>query len=118
MKKRGIGIIILIVVIVAIVGYFVFNNLNLESRDVGKGEGEPKLYPASSDLGGFCGFSTKGSCSSDSDCSIGGCSRSVCMATSELDEGFITTCEFKECYIAQDYEVSCGCVNNKCQWYK
>jgi len=62
----------------------------------------------------FCGTSTRGQCSSDVDCITGGCSGQVCQSRSE--EPVITTCEYTECYNAQAYGVTCGCVNNKCQW--
>ncbi|MEM5879352.1 MAG: eight-cysteine-cluster domain-containing protein [Candidatus Aenigmatarchaeota archaeon] len=61
----------------------------------------------------FCGWSTYGSCSKDSDCQAGGCSGQVCE---RLGEGTITTCEFKECYVAENYNLTCQCISNKCQW--
>jgi len=64
----------------------------------------------------FCGWSTNGSCSSDSDCMSGGCSEQVCQPKNE--EGVITTCEYKDCYSAEKYGLDCKCVNNKCQWVK
>lgn len=63
---------------------------------------------------GFCGTSTNGQCSTDSDCMTGGCSGQVCQSKSE--EPVITTCEYTECYNAQIYGVTCGCLDNKCQW--
>ena len=63
---------------------------------------------------GFCGWSTKGSCSNDSECITGGCSGQVCQSKSE--EPVITTCEYKDCYNDEAYGVECKCVNNTCQW--
>jgi eight-cysteine-cluster-containing protein len=62
----------------------------------------------------FCGFSTEGSCESDSDCMSGGCSNQVCQSRNE--EPVVTTCEFRDCYSASAYGLSCRCVNNKCMW--
>jgi len=62
----------------------------------------------------FCGFSTYGFCLSDLDCVIGGCSGQVCQ--SKYEEPVITSCDWKECYNAKLYGLSCKCVNNKCQW--
>ncbi|MCK4552752.1 eight-cysteine-cluster domain-containing protein [Candidatus Pacearchaeota archaeon] len=62
----------------------------------------------------FCGLSTYGSCSSDFDCIKGGCSGQVCQSKNE--EPIITTCEFRECYNAEKYDMQCKCVNEKCQW--
>jgi eight-cysteine-cluster-containing protein len=64
----------------------------------------------------FCGSSTYGNCASDSDCMNGGCSGQVCQSRNE--EGVITTCEWKDCYSAEKYGLSCKCTNNKCQWSK
>ncbi|MCI0503819.1 eight-cysteine-cluster domain-containing protein [Candidatus Micrarchaeota archaeon] len=63
---------------------------------------------------GFCGTSTLGACSSDLDCISGGCSGQVCQSATE--PGAITTCEYRECYNAQAYGVSCGCAAGKCRW--
>jgi len=62
----------------------------------------------------FCGSSTKGECNSDADCVTGGCSGQICQSKSE--EQLTTTCEFKECYRASDYGLSCRCINNQCIW--
>lgn len=61
----------------------------------------------------FCGSSTSASCSSDLDCKKGGCSNQVCEGK---NENTTTTCEFRECYDATKYNLSCKCVSNKCQW--
>ncbi|MFH0884621.1 MAG: eight-cysteine-cluster domain-containing protein [Candidatus Micrarchaeota archaeon] len=63
---------------------------------------------------GFCGRSTNSTCSKDSDCISGGCSNQVCQSATEPP--VITTCEYTECYDAQKYGVSCGCVQGKCSW--
>jgi eight-cysteine-cluster-containing protein len=68
-----------------------------------------------SDLGGFCGWSTSASCATDNDCKAGGCSGQVCEAK---DENIVTTCEYRECYDDEKYGVKCGCVSNECKWYK
>lgn len=62
----------------------------------------------------FCGTSTNGYCTMDTECTTDGCSGQVCRATSE--EPVITTCEWKACYDAQTYSVSCRCVQGACQW--
>jgi len=64
----------------------------------------------------FCGWSTYGKCSSDSDCTAGGCSSQVCQ--SKYEEPVFTTCELKDCYNAKSYGLNCRCVDNKCQWVK
>jgi eight-cysteine-cluster-containing protein len=63
---------------------------------------------------GFCGQSTNGSCSKDSDCMAGGCSGQVCQSKSE--EPVITTCEYTDCYNPATYNLTCGCKDNQCQW--
>jgi eight-cysteine-cluster-containing protein len=62
----------------------------------------------------FCGISTYSECQSDEDCIITGCSNQVCQSKNE--EPLITTCEFRECFDARKFKVSCKCVDNKCQW--
>ncbi len=62
----------------------------------------------------FCGWSTNGACSSDSDCMRGGCSGQVCQSKSE--EPVITTCEYRDCYNAGADSLSCGCIEGKCVW--
>jgi eight-cysteine-cluster-containing protein len=65
---------------------------------------------------GFCGTSTRAACSSDADCVRGGCSSQVCYGKSEPPSA--TTCEWTECYDAQKYNMTCGCVGGKCAWSK
>jgi len=67
------------------------------------------------DVGDFCGFSTKGLCTSDEDCISGGCSGQVCESINE--EPIMTTCEWTECYNPAKYGITCGCVDNMCQWH-
>ncbi|MEM7819439.1 MAG: eight-cysteine-cluster domain-containing protein [Candidatus Aenigmatarchaeota archaeon] len=64
----------------------------------------------------FCGFSTDGNCYFDSDCILGGCSGQICQSKNE--ESIVTTCEFRECYDAEKYNLKCKCINLKCQWSK
>jgi len=63
----------------------------------------------------FCGFA-QGTCKINSDCVTGGCSGQVCQ--SKNDESVITTCELRDCYKASKYNLSCQCVENKCNWAK
>jgi len=74
---------------------------------------EPKVTESIED---FCGSSTYGSCTSDSDCITGGCSGQVCQSKNE--EKVITTCEMRDCYDARKYNLNCKCLDNKCQWSK
>ncbi len=62
----------------------------------------------------FCGRSTGGSCSADSDCKRGGCSREVCQSVDE--ETLITSCRWRDCYDPKKYNLRCGCVNGACEW--
>ena len=70
-----------------------------------------QVFPPSS---GFCGISTNGTCTADSDCISGGCSGQVCQSASE--QPVITTCEYRDCYSARFFGVSCGCDAGKCRW--
>ena len=63
---------------------------------------------------GFCGKSTNGQCSADSDCMNGGCSGQVCQSKSE--QSAITTCEYADCYNPEPYGLTCGCLSGGCQW--
>lgn len=63
---------------------------------------------------GFCGFSTYGRCTKNDDCIKDGCSGQVCRSIYE--ERIITTCEWRECYDASKYGLSCRCVNRVCAW--
>ncbi|MFH1307325.1 MAG: hypothetical protein ABIH72_00555 [archaeon] len=66
------------------------------------------------DFSDFCGISTKGSCTSDSDCIRGGCNAEVCQSSSE--ELRNTVCQAKECFDDEKYNAVCSCVASKCQW--
>lgn len=55
---------------------------------------------------------TPGECSSDEDCTRGGCNREVCAPSAGIAE-VMTTCEIRLCYHALD---ACGCVDGVCQW--
>ncbi len=61
----------------------------------------------------FCGFSTNHSCQTNANCHADGCSGQVCAGD---NENIITTCEYRDCYDANHYNLACGCVNNLCQW--
>ncbi|MBD3210150.1 eight-cysteine-cluster domain-containing protein [Candidatus Micrarchaeota archaeon] len=67
------------------------------------------------DLHGFCGWSTNGSCNESADCMVGGCSGQVCH--SDSGEAPVTTCEWRDCYDADAYNVTCGCVQGECRWH-
>ena len=62
---------------------------------------------------GFCGSSDNSPCSEDADCETSGCSGQICGAK---NRGGFSTCEYKECYSAQIFNLSCGCNEEKCQW--
>lgn len=62
----------------------------------------------------FCGTSTNGSCSSNSECITAGCSGQICQSSSEEER--ISTCEYRECYDKTKYSLSCSCKENQCQW--
>ncbi len=66
--------------------------------------------------GGFCGWSTGGRCSSDSECYVSGCSAQVCQSVHE--KPVITTCEVRPCYDSAKYGMACRCVDGKCMWTK
>jgi eight-cysteine-cluster-containing protein len=62
----------------------------------------------------FCGSSTYAECTSNDDCVDAGCSGQICKGKDE--PGGITTCEFRECYNNEKYDLTCQCINNQCQW--
>lgn len=64
--------------------------------------------------GGFCGLSTYGKCEYDSECIKGGCSGQICQSVNE--DSIITTCEYRDCYNANKYNLRCKCLGDKCQW--
>jgi eight-cysteine-cluster-containing protein len=63
---------------------------------------------------GFCGYSTNGPCTSNGDCVTGGCSGQICRSASE--QSLMTTCEWKDCYSAEKYNLSCKCMSGQCIW--
>ncbi|MGV8162467.1 MAG: DUF333 domain-containing protein [Candidatus Nanoarchaeia archaeon] len=71
-------------------------------------DGECEVQP-------FCGTSTESFCNNDADCTAFGCSGQVCGSVEESDD-VATTCEFRDCYDETKYDLSCGCVENKCKW--
>jgi eight-cysteine-cluster-containing protein len=78
----------------------------------GEKKSEGKMEESSKE---FCGWTTNGACQVDDDCQMSGCSKQVCMAKAEGE--VITICEFKDCYQAEKYQKSCGCVAGTCQWH-
>jgi len=67
------------------------------------------------EVGAFCGDSTSGSCSSDSDCRIDGRWKEVCRSVSD-EESTITGSLWKDCYNSSLFGAACGCVEGGCQW--
>lgn len=63
---------------------------------------------------GFCGLSSFDPCLDDSECVIGGCSGQICQ--SKNTEPVFTTCEYRDCYNAQQYEIICKCYQQTCRW--
>lgn len=63
---------------------------------------------------GFCGTSTMSACNSNLECTTGGCSGEICGSTK--DSGSTSICIWKECFDDKKYNVSCKCLNRKCQW--
>ncbi|MBS3172297.1 eight-cysteine-cluster domain-containing protein [Candidatus Woesearchaeota archaeon] len=65
----------------------------------------------------FCGTSTSGSCQTQNDCVTDGCSGQICRSiTDPSDIPTPTTCEYRDCYNNELYNMVCGCIENKCQW--
>jgi len=62
----------------------------------------------------FCRKSTYSECQSDDDCIVTGCFNQICQ--SKYEEMIVTTCEFRECFDASKFGVSCKCIDNMCQW--
>lgn len=52
-------------------------------------------------------------CTQDSDCTIGGCSGTVCQ--SKDAEPIFTTCEWLPEYACYK-QIQCKCIDDKCQW--
>jgi eight-cysteine-cluster-containing protein len=53
-------------------------------------------------------------CTTDSDCSIGGCSSQLCGKKGEIEK-VVTTCEYREDYGCLRL-TKCGCIQGNCQW--
>jgi len=49
----------------------------------------------------------------DEYCITTGCSNQICQSKNEGE--LMTTCEFKECFGAKTFKVTCKCIDNKCQ---
>ena len=109
-------------------GSFILIEVGIGKYRIAAKTGEPEDLPKDFDLiysneftikggkdtTGFCGLSTHGKCTSDSDCTVGGCSGELCQ--SKNNEPIETSCEWKDCYDDEVYGVECKCVDNKCQW--
>ncbi|OGM22660.1 hypothetical protein A2865_04205 [Candidatus Woesebacteria bacterium RIFCSPHIGHO2_01_FULL_39_17] len=99
--KRVIAIILLISLLFFI--YFYFSTKTSQKQDSNKTEvltnekGAPLM--------------ATGNCNQDTDCFPSGCSSQIC-ANHEV----ITTCEVVE--IPEKETYSCGCVENRCVWYR
>jgi len=63
---------------------------------------------------GFCGTSTESPCDEDDDCRTGGCSGQICQSSKE--EGLASTCEYRDCYNNEAYDMRCGCFEGRCKW--
>lgn len=89
------------------------NDSTVQNQDNNSGE---QVIPENPDVGAvhFCGISTEHVCEDDSDCMISGCSGHVCQGKSE--EPTITICIYKDCYNADNYNLTCGCNLGACEW--
>jgi eight-cysteine-cluster-containing protein len=99
----------LLLIVIVVVGFFLFGQAKKTPGD--------ELPPENGEINlieEFCGFSTYSACLVDEDCRIGGCSGQVCQARDE--ESAITTCEYRTCYNADRYQMSCLCFAGQCQW--
>ena len=92
---------------------YTISDTTIKANDLSslKEEGSINLTESSD----FCGRSTKANCASDGDCAAGGCSGQVCMG---VNEDITTTCEYRDCYNADNYGLACMCRSGKCQWAK
>ena len=57
----------------------------------------------------------KDSCSTNSDCYIGGCSGTLCGTKDFIENQGFTTCEWKDEYKCYK-QTTCECINTKCAW--
>lgn len=92
-------VIVLLAGIILLIGYSFHVYMNQSSNET---------------LEGFCGVSTYGQCTQDNDCITGGCSGQICQ--SKKESSVVTTCEWRDCYDASKYGLTCGCEKGKCQW--
>ena len=67
------------------------------------------------DIEEFCGTSSYSTCSAENDCIEAGCSSQICQ--SKTEEPVFTTCEYRDCYNPELYNLECKCIENKCQWH-
>jgi len=63
---------------------------------------------------GFCGESSYGNCAADTDCTLG--CHSFCESVDEHNDEEMCTHIYVECENYVKFNVSCGCVDGKCQW--
>ena len=84
--------------------------ISAHSKDKNIHDSNDGLY----DKSGFCGISIGSKCNSDKDCMTSGCSSQVCQGRNE--EPLATICDMRDCYVASNYGVECGCVDSECQW--
>lgn len=63
----------------------------------------------------FHGSSTKGRCTSSSDCIITGCNLEICQT--KFEEPLVSTCEYNPPY-PKDKGYHCLCIINQCEWSK
>lgn len=65
----------------------------------------------------FYGSSTRGACSANSDCQVGGCNTEICSAKSQGDLASICIGVLDQ-DLPKEAGYSCGCVQKQCQWAK
>lgn len=113
--------ILFIVVIVAVLASAAYltlfkNNKNQNLNQIIPITNNQNTNSSSNVNGNFCGTSRKDACNINTDCIEAGCSGQICQAKDA--EGGTTTCEWKDCYNAGKYGLTCKCVSNQCQWSK
>ena len=59
------------------------------------------------------GSDTPGECTADSDCQRAGCSRELCISSTEAALGVMSTCEVRPCFAVLS---ACGCHDGVCAW--
>lgn len=65
------------------------------------------------ELLGYCGVSSYGLCSYDTDCYITGCNSEICQSKNE--EPILSACVILSCHKKPE-GISCGCKEGECQW--